>query len=92
MKKIIATIAIIISFAILANSEVSANTLEANVNNGLLTKQDVIQILDANQMVIANIDLAPITLSVLFTKTEMKIAKTKSKRQTSSNKQINSDD
>lgn len=92
MKKIIATIAIIISFAILANSEVSATTLETNTNNGLLSKQELIQILDANQMVNANLDLAPITLSVLFSKTDIKIAKTESKDKTIASKQVNSDD
>jgi hypothetical protein len=86
----------------LANSKVSASTLtSANLetatiqlanNQALLSKQDVIDMLNASQVSNINIDLAPLNTNINNVGTQVKVAKTTTSRQIQASKKVNADD
>jgi hypothetical protein len=96
MKKVIAIAALIVSFAILASSKVSATTLESSANEvKQLTKQELVNIISENHAENLSIDLAPIVLDILPEKRDVMMAESKdakAQRTTMTTKPVNADE
>ena len=87
MKKIAGAIAIIISFALLASSEVSASSAK---NTKAISKGEVIEILSANQANNIKIDLPPIVIELSLPETEVQDSVLVASSQTKEDKQTKS--
>ena len=93
MKKFIGTIALIISFVLLANTKVAANNVEFTANNKtLLSKQELLKIVEEKQFFNLQIDLKPIVISVLSSAPALALSKTDTVAPTVLAAPINADD
>lgn len=96
MKKVIATAALIVSFAILANSKVSASTLKTSPSElKQYTKQELVNIISENHAENLSIELAPIVLDILPEKRDVMMAESKDAKAqsiTMTTKPVNADE